>query len=253
METLLIIQKELEEMPKPSYASVAGTAPETTTTSPTPPPPPTTPKTKRVPKTPTLLTELGTFKTVQRELIVHLTAIISPSVTAYTILATANKAIAKKMVQFCLARRTRRENILLQTNHTTSASSAMPHKTLLSTALNAIGWHTGTIRPNAKWTSFLVHNIPMSLGPDSTSWVASAIEETYPSLLLCRPPHWLTTNKERKEKTHSTMVITLPFALTIDTLGTKYLTLFNKDCRLAPYSLPPPPPPTPPTPTTTPP
>ncbi|KAL0630524.1 hypothetical protein Q9L58_010629, partial [Maublancomyces gigas] len=111
----------------------------------------------------------------------------------------------------------------------------MPHKALLSTALNVIGCHTGTIRPNAIWTNFLVHNIPTSLGPDNSALVASAIEKTYPTLHLCRPPRWLTMNEHRKEKTHSTMVITLPLALTIDTLGTKYLTLVNKDYRLAPY------------------
>ncbi|KAL0630569.1 hypothetical protein Q9L58_010585 [Maublancomyces gigas] len=249
LETLIIIRKEQDEMPKPSYASIAATASATTTTTPTPPSP--KPKTKKGPKTPTLLTEQGTFTKVQRELIVQLTSTTPPSVTDDSILATANKAIAETTVQFCLARRTQRGNIVLQTNHSTSASSAMPHKALLSTALNAIGCHTSTIRPNANWTSFLVHNIPTSLGPDSSSLVANAIQKTYPTLPLCRPPRWLTTNEQRKEKTHSTMVITLPFALTIDTLGTKYLTLFNKDCRLAPYSLPPPPPP-PPT-TTTPP
>ncbi|KAL0630951.1 hypothetical protein Q9L58_010198 [Maublancomyces gigas] len=253
MEILVIIQKEQDEMPKPSNASVAATASATTTTTATTPLP-STPKAKKGPKKPTLLTEHGTFTKVQRELIVQVTETIPPSVTDDTILATANKATAETMVQFCLARRTRRGYILLQTNHSTSASYAMPHQTLLSTALNAIGCHTGTIRPNANWTSFLVHNIPTSLGPASSSLVANTIEETYPTLLLCRPPRWLTTNEQRKEKTHSTMVITLPFALTIDTLGTKYLTLFNKDCRLAPYSPPPPPtPPTPPARTTTPP
>ncbi|KAL0630402.1 hypothetical protein Q9L58_010751 [Maublancomyces gigas] len=257
LENLLIIQEkqeEQEETPKPSYASVAATTSatiQTKTTTPTPPP--STAKTKKGPKTPTLLTEHGTFTTMQRELIVQLTATIPPSVTDDTILATANEAIAETTVQFCLARRTRRGNILLQTNHSTSASSAMPHKALLLTALHAIGCQTGTIRPNAICTSFLVHNIPTSLGPNSSAVVATAIAETYPTLLLCRRPRWLTTNEKRKEKTHSTMVITLPFNLTIETLGTKYLTLFNKDCRLGPYSPPPPPPPTPPTHTTTPP
>ncbi|KAL0630632.1 hypothetical protein Q9L58_010521, partial [Maublancomyces gigas] len=94
----------------------------------------------------------------------------------------------------------------------------MPHKAILSTALNAIGCHTGTIRPNANWTKFLVHNIPTSLGPDTSSLVASVSEQTYPIPLLCRPPRWLTTNKQRNKKTHSTMVMTLPLALTIDTL-----------------------------------
>ncbi|KAL0630631.1 hypothetical protein Q9L58_010520, partial [Maublancomyces gigas] len=63
--------------------------------------------------TPTLLTEHGTFTKVQRELIVQLTANTWSEVTDDTILATANKATAETTVQFCLARRIRRGNIVL--------------------------------------------------------------------------------------------------------------------------------------------
>lgn len=73
--------------------------------------------------------------------------------------------------------------------------------------------------------------LPSPPRDDDTSWAAS--------LTQCRLPRWLTTDKAREKKPHYTMVIALPLAFTIASLGLKYLTLFNKDCRLTLYSPPP--------------
>ncbi|KAL0634990.1 hypothetical protein Q9L58_006108, partial [Maublancomyces gigas] len=236
LETLVIIRDNMKkaeetkpESPSPpaptqsapkNYASVAAT--------PKPPPPP--------PKKATPPTIHGwPFNKTQRQLIVQLTETPPAHVTDDLLLSTANEATKNTTTRFCLTRRSQKGNLVILTVPSIAASEGLKQQQQLHDAFKTLGYSTGTIRQNAIWTRLLVHNIPTALWAEASAKTASAIEETYPLITQSRPPRWLTTNAQREGKPHSTMVITIPFAADLDTLGLKYLTLFNKDCKLALY------------------
>ncbi|KAL0630713.1 hypothetical protein Q9L58_010439 [Maublancomyces gigas] len=114
-----------------------------------------------------------------------------------------------------------------------TASEAIDHGDAIASRLKDLWWTPTVMRPNAVWTSFLVHNVPTSADLEK---VAAAIQLNYPTLNLCRHPRWLTTTDKRKEKTNSTVVITLPRPLTLANLGLTSLAISNQACRLTLYS-----------------
>ncbi|KAL0630592.1 hypothetical protein Q9L58_010560 [Maublancomyces gigas] len=204
--------------PSPSYAAIASKAPG----------PPSQP-TKKVDK----LVTTETTK-LQRQLVVTCDPTPATTITNDAILASVNNALKTTGVRFILARRSLKGNLVLQTAPANTASEATNHGDAIASCLTNLGCTPTLMRSNAIWTSFLVHNIPTSSTPDD---VATAIQLNYPTFPpLCRHPRWLTTADKRKEKTHSTMVITLPAQLTLANLGLTSLAISNQVCRLTLYS-----------------
>ncbi|KAL0630662.1 hypothetical protein Q9L58_010490 [Maublancomyces gigas] len=164
-ETLTIIQDQMDkaeetkpESPSPpaptptapkNYASVAAT--------PTPHPPPP----KKV-TSPTI--HERPFNKTQRQLIVQLTEAPPAHVTDDLRLSTANEATKNTTTRFCLAQRSQKGNLVLLTIPSIAASERPKHQQQLHDGFKTLGCSTGTIRQNASWTRFLVHNIPTALG-----------------------------------------------------------------------------------------
>ncbi|KAL0630855.1 hypothetical protein Q9L58_010292 [Maublancomyces gigas] len=224
------------------------------TPPPPPPPPPPFPSALPPPSSPTpLYTEVAskasnkrptpTAKTVeklvntdttkhQRQLVVTCDPTPPTTISNDAILASVNKALETTGVRFILARRSRKGNLVLQTAPANQASKAINHGDTIASCLKDLECTPTHMCPNATWTSFLVHNVPTSYPPHQ---VATVIQLNDPTLPLCRHPRWLTTAQKRKEKTHSTMVITLPRSLTLANLGLSSLIILNQACRLTIY------------------
>ncbi|KAL0630507.1 hypothetical protein Q9L58_010647 [Maublancomyces gigas] len=200
--------------PSLSYAAVASKAPS----------PPAKPSKE---KTETTVTKL------QRQLVITCNPPPPATITNDAILASVNNALKTNDVRFILACRSLKNNLVLQTAPANTASEAINHGDAITSCLKDLGCTPTLMRPNAVWTSFLVHNVPTSAYLEK---VAAAIQLDYPTLNLCRHPRWLTTADNLKEKTHSTMVITLPRPLTIANLGLTSLAISNQVCRLTLYS-----------------
>ncbi|KAL0630490.1 hypothetical protein Q9L58_010663, partial [Maublancomyces gigas] len=172
-----------------------------------------------------LAARINTTK-LQRQLVVTCNPSPPTSITNDAILASVNNALKTTGVRFILARRSLKGNLVLQTAPANTASEATNHGDAIASCLTNLGCTPTLMRSNAIWTSFLVHNIPTSSTPDD---VATAIQLNYPTFPpLCRHPRWLTTADKRKEKTHSTMVITLAAQLTPANLGLTSLTIANQ-------------------------
>ncbi|KAL0630870.1 hypothetical protein Q9L58_010275 [Maublancomyces gigas] len=202
----------------PSYAAVASKAANKRPT----------PKAKAAEK----LVNMATTK-LQRQLVVPCNPTPPTTITNNAILASVNNALKPTGVRFILARRSLRNNLVLQTAPVNTALEAIDHGDAIASCLTDLGCTPTLMRPNAACTSFLVHNIPTFTTAEE---VATAILLNYPTLPLCRHPRWLTTEDKRKEKTHSTMVITLPMPLTLAKLGLTSLKISNQVCRLTIYS-----------------
>ncbi|KAL0634752.1 hypothetical protein Q9L58_006269 [Maublancomyces gigas] len=204
--------------PSPSYAEVASKA--------------TNKRLKPTAKTVEKLVNTKTTK-LQRQLVVICDPTPPTSITNDAILTSVNNATTTTGVRFILARRSLQGNLVLQTAPSNNATQAITHGDLIAAKLKDLGCTPTAMRPNATWTSFLVHNVPTS---SILTEVATAIQLNYPTLTLCQHPRWLTTAEKRKEKTHSTMVITLPAQLTLANLGLTSLAISNQVCRLTLYS-----------------
>ncbi|KAL0630389.1 hypothetical protein Q9L58_010764 [Maublancomyces gigas] len=204
--------------PSPSYAEVASKAANKRQNS----------KAKAAEK----LVNTETTK-LQRQLVISCKPPPPTTITNDAILASVNNALKTTGVRFILARRSLKGNLVLQTAPANTASEATKHGDTIASCLTSLGCTPTLMRANAIWTSFLVHNIPTSTTAEE---VATAIQLSYPSLTLCRHPRWLTTEDKRKEKTHSTMVITLPQPLTLANLGLTSLAISNQVCRLTLYT-----------------
>ncbi|KAL0630781.1 hypothetical protein Q9L58_010365 [Maublancomyces gigas] len=146
------------------------------------------------------------------------------TITNDTILASVNKALKTTSVRFILARRSLKGNLVLLTAPANKASEAIDHGDAIASCLKNLGCTPTLMRSNATWTSFLVHNIPTSTTAEE---VATAIQLNCPSLTICRHPRWLPIEDKQKEKTHSSMGITLPRQLTLANLGLTSLAISN--------------------------
>ncbi|KAL0640908.1 hypothetical protein Q9L58_000217 [Maublancomyces gigas] len=205
--------------PSPSYPEVASKA--------------TNKRPKPTAKTVEKLVNTKTTK-LQRQLVVICDPTPPTSITNDAILTSVNNATTTTGVRFIFARRSLQGNLVLQTAPANTALEAIDHGNIVVACLKDLGCTPTLMRPNAVWTSFLVHNIPTSSTPDE---VATAIKLNYPTFPpLSRHPRWLTTADKRKEKTHSTMVITLRAQLTLANLGLTSLAISNQVCRLTLYS-----------------
>ncbi|KAL0630593.1 hypothetical protein Q9L58_010561 [Maublancomyces gigas] len=169
---------------------------------------------------------------LHRQLVVTCTPTPPTTITNDAILASVNNALKSTGVRFILARRSLKNNLVLQAAPTNTANEALDHGDAIASCLTDLGCTPTLMRRNAVWTSFLVYNVPTTSTPHQ---VATAIELNYPTLPLCRHPRWLTTADKRIEKTHSTMVITLPMPLTLAKLGLTTLAISNQVCRLTTY------------------
>ncbi|KAL0631244.1 hypothetical protein Q9L58_009898, partial [Maublancomyces gigas] len=181
--------------PSPSYAAVASKAPG-------PPAKPSKEKTRR------------TVTKLRRQLVITCNPSPPTTVTNDTILASGNNALRTNGDRFILARRSLKNNLVLQTGPANTASEAIDHSDAIAFSLKDLGCTPTLMRPNAVWTSFPVHSVPTCSDLEK---VAVAIKLDYPTLTLCQHSRWLSTADKRKEKTHSTMVITLPRQLTLAT------------------------------------
>ena len=101
------------------------------------------------------------------------------------------------------------------------------------------------ILSEARWTHFLLHGVPLDY---SVVEVEADIKMFYPALKLAMTPRWLVADEAKRmersaksrmgsemPKLHSTMVITIVGQYTIDTIGTKTLSICNRICRLATF------------------
>jgi hypothetical protein len=135
-------------------------------------------------------------------------------------------------MNFSRAYITEKNNLVFQTSIYTRGMDFQPYfehlknefKELLITSIDG----------ETRWTKFLLHGVPIWA---SMSDMALSMQENYPGMILGQTPHWLTTEKQREErhKPTSTAVIALIGQHTLETLGTRTLTVCNTTCRLAAY------------------
>jgi hypothetical protein len=81
-------------------------------------------------------------------------------------------------------------------------------------------------------SQFLLHGVPTYL---SLSEISDSIAANYPQLIQGQVPRWLTPADQRKEKTNSTIVMTLTGNLKKANIGRQSLIVCNRECQLADY------------------
>src|ERR1700693_3655925 len=104
-------------------------------------------------------------------------------------------------------------------------------------ALKGLLITTTTLRANSRWSKFIVHGIPTTIGEgvQVAQAFASALQLAAPTVTLVQPPRWLATPTNRANKTHSSMVIALPAKYTMATLRFRSLPMFNRFCLFDSY------------------
>ncbi|KAH0603702.1 uncharacterized protein H6S33_007361 [Morchella sextelata] len=173
------------------------------------------------------------YTKINREIIVETTA---PSdVNPSEIRTLVNARIQDESCHFISARRTPKDNFILETKFVTPATKAMEYAKEIEEALLTLQVPVAVIRANSKWSKFLLHGIPTTVGEgiEAGQLVASEIRSNYgENFQLAQVPRWISRAEARMEKTHSSMVIALPGQITMETLGVKFLSLFNRSCHI---------------------
>ncbi|KAH0603229.1 uncharacterized protein H6S33_008233, partial [Morchella sextelata] len=173
------------------------------------------------------------YTKINREIIVETTA---PSDANPSEISTlVNARIQDESCHFISARRTPKDNFILETKFITPATKAMEYTKEIEEALLTLQVPVVNIRANSKWSKFLLHGIPTTIGEgiEAGQLVASEIRSNYgEEFQLAQVPRWISRAETRMEKTHSSMVIALPGQITTETLGVKFLSLFNRRCHI---------------------
>ncbi|KAI5836670.1 hypothetical protein DFP73DRAFT_602052 [Morchella snyderi] len=165
------------------------------------------------------------FTKTNREVIVECNA---PSVqascnqTPSEIRTRINGGIPDAKYHFIAARKTLNHNIVLETKFDSSAVTVLAYKHEIKDALTAMRIYVIDIKANSKWSKFLLHGIPTTIGDglDAGQLVASEIRNNYGDKFeLAQIPRWITKPEKRTGKEHSSMIIALPGSFTIQTLG----------------------------------
>ncbi|KAH0610171.1 uncharacterized protein H6S33_011698 [Morchella sextelata] len=173
------------------------------------------------------------YTKINREIIVETTA--SSDVNPSEIRTLVNARIQDESCHFISARRTAKDNFVLETKFITPATKAMEYAKEIEEALLTLQVPVANIRANSKWSKFLLHGIPTTIGEgiEAGQLVASEIRSNYgENFQLAKVPRWISRAEIRMEKTHSSMVIALPAQITMETLGIKFLSLFNRSCHI---------------------
>jgi hypothetical protein len=215
-----------------------------------PPPPPPAPKnqsvtyanvTKRSPPTkkPTKKPLLFTpdYTRVNRELVIQLDNPRPKPTDINKILVAVNNACSAHGFVFLSAQLTQKGNITLLSPPSVSASEAVKFHPEIKEALKSLDITALSTTANSRWSKFIVHGIPTTIGEgtEAATALGNAIHLAAPTINLAQAPRWLSTTKQREGKSHSSMVVALPAKYTMATLGFKSLPLFNKFCRFETY------------------
>ncbi|KAH0605310.1 uncharacterized protein H6S33_004532 [Morchella sextelata] len=148
------------------------------------------------------------YTKINREIIVETTA---PSdVNLSEIRTLVNARIQDESCHFISTRRTAKDNFILETKFITPATKAMEYAKETEEALLTLQVPVTNIRANSKWSKFLLHGIPTTIGEgiEAGQLVASEIRSNYgENFQLVQVPRWISRAETRMEKTHSSMVI----------------------------------------------
>ncbi|KAI5847195.1 hypothetical protein DFP73DRAFT_593041 [Morchella snyderi] len=181
------------------------------------------------------------FSRTNREVIVECNA---PSIqapcnqTPSEIRTRINTGFPDAKCHFIAARKTLNHNIVLETKFDSSAETVLAYKHEIKDALTAMRIYVIDIKANSKWSKFLLHGIPTTIGDglDAGQLVASEIRNNYGDKFeLAQIPRWITKPEKRAGKEHSSIIVALPGSFTIQTLGLQSLLLFDRHCSLEPY------------------
>ncbi|KAH0606265.1 uncharacterized protein H6S33_003926 [Morchella sextelata] len=144
------------------------------------------------------------YTKINREIIVETTA---PSdVNTSEIRTLVNARIQDESCHFISARRTAKDNFILETKFVTPATKAMEYAKEIEEALLTLQVPVAIIRANSKWSKFLLHGIPTTVGEgiEAGQLVASEIRSNYgENFQLAQVPRWISRAETRMEKTHS--------------------------------------------------
>lgn len=136
--------------------------------------------------------------------------------------------------------KTNKNNYILETKFATSATKTFEYKREIESAFNKLKFPFVVIRINSKWPKFIIYDISTTIGNafKAGQFLASAIRKNfYNTFELAQIPRWLSTPKNRLGKTRSSTIIALLGHYTEDNLWLRYLTLFDRHCKID-YSLP---------------
>jgi hypothetical protein len=176
------------------------------------------------------------FTKINREIVVE-TNEASP-VTPTEIRQKINSRIQDPDCHLLAARQTSRNNFILETKFVTPASKVMEYRLEIESALTDLKVPFVDIRVNSKWSKFIIHGIPTSIGEglQAGQLVASEITSNYGTTVqLAQIPRWISKPETRTGKAHSSMVIALPGHYTLENLGLRSFNLFDRTCKLETY------------------
>jgi hypothetical protein len=173
------------------------------------------------------------YTKVNREVVVHLQKQCPIDFDTDRILTAINNTCSPHGFVFLSAQLLQKGNVTLLTPPTISATDAVKFQPEIEKALKSLDLQVLSTPGNSRWSKFIIHGIPTSIGEglEAATALAKAIHLAAPSINLAQAPRWLSTPEQRNGKTHSSMVVALPAKYTLATLGFKFLPPFNKPCK----------------------
>lgn len=168
-----------------------------------------------------------------REILVNILTQTNPPPSDRNILEAINKAITpERLLQVS---RTLRGNLRLLTPPNMAAADLLKKAGLISQALADIGISCNTPQVASRWSQFIIHNVPTTVGldTDSLTEIVAALNDTLPGVALAQTPWWLVAADRRAGKATSAIVISI--AGKVPNLGASTVTLFNNSCKVVPF------------------
>lgn len=177
------------------------------------------------------------YTTVNRELILKLSASVPYSLTNDAIQQAVNTALTFTIIKIVFVSRTRKANPSLFTNSDIEASLLKSYFESISFAPGPLRLEVSTIRINLRWSKFILRGVPTHVrkGPEAGLRVAAGIKETYPPIILCQSPRWLSRPATHQSKTQFLMVCVVPGNWTVFTFRIRSLILFHTSGRFEFY------------------
>jgi hypothetical protein len=131
---------------------------------------------------------------------------------------------------FCGARFSLALNLVLTTGLHDNNAELGEFLPVIVKALEFIGPCTAKL--SEPWTKFLLHGVPTDANLED---IREDVERYCPNIQLGQTPRWLANAENRKNKSHSTVVLAFLGSVTTSDLGGREIRVENRSCTITPY------------------
>lgn len=173
------------------------------------------------------------YTRLNRQLIVETEGEIPEFITNDSILEVVNALTEPQGLKFIAALRNKNDNLRYERNLLTSSDKGSEMIPEITGALNSLNIKATNIFSNSRWSRYIIHCIPTTIGNKNSVELSARIATEIASvtnLSLAQAPRWLSSPDDINLRGSGTIVISLPGK--VETLGLSTLYLFIRRCRM---------------------